>query len=101
MILKADGVLATDKWEDTTMARSNVIENIVLRVNGAALAIGGAFALTRFISSELWKVEATDPPLSSESPSCWPLLRLSPASVPPAERSKSTRQSPFERSRTG
>ena len=28
---------------------------------GLALGIGGALALTRFISSELWEVQATDP----------------------------------------
>ncbi|MBV8817574.1 MAG: FtsX-like permease family protein [Acidobacteriaceae bacterium] len=34
---------------------------IVVIVIGAAVGIAGAMALTRFISSELWEVKATDP----------------------------------------
>jgi putative ABC transport system permease protein len=38
-----------------------VRQALALIVGGLAVGLGGAIVLTRFISSELWEVTATDP----------------------------------------
>jgi putative ABC transport system permease protein len=50
--------LGADGWQVLQLV---VRQAIWMIVAGVAVGLGGAMALTRFISSELWEVQATDP----------------------------------------
>jgi putative ABC transport system permease protein len=50
--------LGADGWR---VLRLMIRQAIWMTAAGLALGLGGALALTRFISSELWEVQSTDP----------------------------------------